>query len=89
MNGDTKTALRLTRAQRSHLEYALRNAERAKTFIQSPDIAVGRLGKVATTTLHFTRADGATFYAINKDVGSDLVGLDNAIKTLRAALGYD
>jgi hypothetical protein len=76
----------LTKTQRAILESALRNAERAMAFIQAPHIAVARMGTLATTTLHYTRADGATLYPIAKDIGSDLTGLDNCIQSLRRLL---
>ncbi len=79
----------LTRKVRTRLEYALRNAERAAAMLARPDVAVGYTGRPATTTLHYTRADGATFYAINKEIGSDLTGLLNAMQELRTILADD
>jgi hypothetical protein len=79
--------MKLTRTMRTRLEYALRNAERAQTFLQRSDVAVGRRGGPATTTVHYVRpADGDTFYAIDKDIGSDLCGLQSAITELRSVL---
>ena len=78
---------RLTRAQRREVETAIGELRRGMGFIANPRIAVGHLGRApATTTLHFTRADGATFYAINKEIGSDLCGFDFAIRALRRLL---
>jgi hypothetical protein len=78
---------RLTRAQRAAIETAMRHTERAQAFLARSDVAVGRLGTTATTTLHFTRQDGATFYPVAKECGSDLVGLAQAISGLRTLLG--
>lgn len=73
---------KLTKKQRTAIEYALRNAERAFMFIQSGHIVVARKGGPATTTLHYARADGSTLYEIDKQIGSDLTGLENTIKAL-------
>jgi hypothetical protein len=50
----------------------------------APSVAVARKGGPATTTLHYTRADGSTLYEVAKDIGSDLTGLDAGIKALTA-----
>lgn len=76
----------LTRKQRSAVESALRNAERARTYIHAPHIAVCRRDSVASTTLHYSRQDGASLYEVERRYGSDLVGLDNAIQELRNLL---
>ncbi len=80
--GDSPMA-KLTMKQRDELRYTLRNAERALAYIESPATAVCRVGSQATTTLHFSRAiDDRTLYEVNTDIGSDIVGLRNAIDSL-------
>ena len=77
---------KLTRKQTAAVEYALRNLERAKAYIMSKDVAVARRGNFASTTLHYSRADGSTLYEIDREIGSDLCGLDNGINTLKMLL---
>ena len=77
---------RLTLKQRRSIEFALRHAERAYAYIMADSMAVARKGGMATTTLHYTRADGSTLYEVAKDIGSDLTGLPTAIAELRSFL---
>jgi hypothetical protein len=77
---------RLTRKQTKSLEFALRHAVRALEYVMSPDVAIARKGGAATTTLHYTRADGAVLYEVCKDIGSDLTGLPTAVAELRTFL---
>lgn len=79
--------LSLTRVQRIHVESALRNVSRALTYLQRADIAVCRKGGPATTTLHYTRADGSTLYEVDKSIGSDLCGIESALEDLRRLIG--
>ncbi len=76
----------LTKADRRSIEYALRNAERALAYLRGDRVAVCVRKPVATTTLDYTRQDGAVLYEIDKAHGSDLVGIDNAIAELAAIL---
>lgn len=78
--------MNLTKKQRAAIECALRNAERAHAYIHDPRIAVCRRDSQATTTLHYSRPDGA-LYEVERAYGSDLTGLDNAIAELRSLLG--
>ncbi len=80
---------RLTRAQRGAIERALRHLMRARAYLLRSDIAVGRIGGPATTTLHYTRADGSTFFVLAKDIGSDLAGLGMAESELLRLLHFD
>lgn len=80
---------RLTRAQRGAIERALRHLMRGWEYLLRPDIAVGRIGCPATTTLHYTRADGSTFFALAKDIGSDLAGFGMAERELLQLLHFD
>jgi len=77
--------MKLTRKQTARIEYALRNAERAYTYIMRDDRAVAVKGGAATTALHYTRADGAVLYEVAKH-SSDIVGLESCIAELRSIL---
>jgi hypothetical protein len=78
---------KLTRKQRAELLRALGHAERAYRYLHHPDVAVCIRRHMATTTLDYTRpGDGAVLYEITKNVGSDLVGLEDAICCLSAIL---
>lgn len=77
---------KLTRRQTGDLEYVLRNLECAQSFLNQHDVSVARKSKLAITTLHYTRADGNTLYEIDKQIGSDLTGIGNAVGALRAFL---
>lgn len=77
---------KLTRVQKIHAESALSNAVRALKYLQQSDVAVCRKGGFASTTLHYTRADGSTLYEVDKGIGSDLCGLESAITDLRRLL---
>lgn len=74
---------KLTKKDREALRAVLRNAERARDFLHSDRIAVARVEKTPTTTLHYHRGkDSRCLYEIEKSYGSDLVGLDTAIGLL-------
>lgn len=78
---------KLTRNQRAALDYALRNAERTYNYILSDRIAVCAIQDCATTTLHYTNPTSKTcLYPLEKAYGSDLVGIQNTIQTLRSVL---
>lgn len=74
----------LTRKQLADLDVVFRHARRAREYLNNPAVAVARRGGVATTTLHYTRADGSVLYEVNKEYGSDLTGLDTAIAVLES-----
>ena len=74
----------LTRKQLAELDLAFRHARRAHDYLTRPDVAVARKGQPATTTLHYTRADGSTLYEVNKEYGSDLTGLETAMSVLES-----
>ena len=77
---------RLTRATRRAIEAALYDARRARDYIMAPSTAVCIRGTMATTTLHYTRGDGAVLYEEEREYGSDLCGLSDAIRRLEALL---
>ena len=72
----------LSKRQRHDLEQVQALLMRVQNWLLSDGIAIARTGGVATTTLHYTRADGATLYPITKDIGCDLVLLGTAISDL-------
>lgn len=73
---------RMTRVQRRDIERALYHVKRAAAYINRPDTAVAKVDNMATTTLHYTRADGRVLYEVAKDIGSDLCGLSDCIRIL-------
>lgn len=73
-----------TKKQMSQLDFVLQNLERAERFLMKDYIAIARKGGLATTTLHYTRADGATLYELRKEYGSDLTGLQSGIQALKS-----
>lgn len=77
---------RMTKAQRGQLEAALYHAKRALAYIDRDNIAVCLKGDKATTTLHYTREDGSSLYPLCKDIGSDLCGLQDAVRILQNIL---
>jgi hypothetical protein len=73
---------RLTRKQARHLQQAVDHLTRAINYLAWPNVVVARRGDRPTTTLHYTRPDGAVLYEVNKDIGSDLTGLEMGRKAL-------
>lgn len=81
---------KMLKRTRRDLELVLLDLKRAKDFIAKADIAVCRVGGVATTTLHMQRQlDGKVFYEVNKSIGSNLCGLDEGIRKLEHLLAPD
>jgi len=72
-----------THKQIREIERCLYRLELARAFLKRTDVAVAIKGKLATTTLHYTRGDGNTLYEIDKEIGSDLTGFDWGIEHLR------
>ena len=90
---------KLTRQQRNDIEYCLRHVQRAADYINSARISICRRDDVPTTTLHFTRqplppalvsarfpAGNYTLYEVAKDIGSDLCGIQDALRRLNDML---
>lgn len=77
---------KLTKAQRAAIERALYDAKRAFRYVMADGIAVARKDTKATTTLHYSRSDGASLYEVEKHYGSDLCGLADAIRRLEQVL---
>ena len=78
--------MRLSKAIRARIEFALRNAERAHAYIMRADHAVCIRRDLATTTLDYTRPDGSVLYEVTREYGSDLTGLKSSIAELRSLL---
>ena len=75
--------MKLTKAAREELRYALRNLERGFDYLMNPDVVVTRKSRMASADVfHRTGFDDTRLSAITKEYGSDLVGLKNAIDAL-------
>lgn len=75
----------LTRKQRASLESVLYHIKRAEKYLYSPDTAIARRSH-GTTTLDYVRADGKALYEVDKEIGSDLCGIRDAIQYLERFL---
>lgn len=73
---------KLTQKQIGYLDMISRRLNDVEKFILSNEIAVCRKGGKATTSLHYSRDDGAVLYEINKRVGSQLSQLFEARRQL-------
>lgn len=78
--------MKLTRRHRRELEQVESDLQRALDYVRRPDIAVAHKRGPATTTLHYTRPDGATLYELAKDIGSNLTGLESGLVRVRRML---
>ena len=77
---------RLSKNQRHQLSEALRHAERALAYIMQPTVEVCR-HSTGTSTCEYTRAEEPRHLVpMCKDIGSDLCGLEFAIRGLKAFL---
>ena len=77
----------MLKRDRRELELIMLDLKRAHDYIQSQRVAVCIIGGVATTTLHMTRPmDGAVFYEVNKQTGSQLTGLAEGMRKLERML---
>lgn len=76
---------KLTKAQASALRHILDHISRGQAFIMSERIAVARRADQATTTAHYVRAqDGACLYELDKEIGSELTLIHNAVEKLNS-----
>lgn len=80
---------KLTKAQVRALESVLYHAKRADRYLNLADTAVCLRASVASTTLHYSRADGQALYEVQKEYGSDLCGMSDAIRILEQFLADD
>ena len=79
--------MKLRKCDRVRLESAIEDIRRGHAFIMSESVAVAKVDRHATTTLHYTRTiDGRVLYEVNKDVGSLLCVLTSGIKRLEGLL---
>jgi hypothetical protein len=75
--------MKVSRAMKLRIEYALRNAMRAHRYLQRTDVAICKRDTAATTTSHYSRQpDGACLIEVNRHIGSDLTGLQSCIASL-------
>ena len=77
---------KLTRYQRSELESILYHAKRAQEYIQKPKIVIACEENYASTTLHFVRKAVMILYPLDKNIGSDITGLYDAVRLLERLL---
>ena len=77
---------KLTKAQKHTLSRAYQAISRAETYLMSPNLAIARRCDYASTTLHYTRSDGAILYEVQKEYGSDLTGIFEAKRLLNTLL---
>ena len=76
----------LTRKQIESLEAVLYHAKRAEKYIYSPGVAVA-IRSHGTTALDYKRdVDNKALYEVEKEYGSDLCGLRDAIQRLERFL---
>lgn len=74
---------KLTKKDRRKLEAVLEDIERAFTYIHGEEVAVCRVSRQATTTLHYTRQlDDRALYEVERRIGSDLCRLEVARNAL-------
>lgn len=78
--------VKLRKKDRVVLQRVLTDLERGQAYLRQPSILIGYTGGVATTTLHFVNARGEVFYALDKEIGSELALLHNGIRVLREVL---
>ena len=78
--------MRLTNKAREELRRSLADMERGLAFLKSERNAFCRREEHATTTLHYTRADGAVLHEMNRDCGSELQLLEHGAERLAAFL---
>ena len=78
----------LTKRQIGKLENILYHLKRAKRYLDATNVRVCRVDRMATTTLHYTCAarPDESLYSVDKYIGSDLCGLQDAEEQLLAIL---
>ena len=76
---------KLTAAQQRALETIAYHLNRAQAFLSKPDVIVAmkKSHPVPTTTLDFILPDGTVAFAIDKEIGSDLAGLEMGMQYLK------
>lgn len=77
---------KITQKQRAELNRAADHLARALEFIARSDVTVCRRRNIATTTLDYSRADGAVVTEINKEIGSDFAMASTALHEIRVFL---
>ena len=77
--------LKLTKAQRAEIDYAIRHLERAQRYLDSPDTFIARRTSSVASNV-YTTDTGDRVYSATKGCGSDYVALASGIQALRAFL---
>ena len=77
---------KLTRKQLGHIRAALDALSDAERYIFREKTAVCHREQCATTTLHYTRADGSVLYEVEKEYGSHLCRLSDVKRNLERLL---
>jgi len=72
----------LTKKQQRQVEGALAELKEGMAFLMQPDILLCRKTSTASTTLHFSNAQGEHCYSFNKECGSKFQILQNGIRSL-------
>lgn len=78
---------KLSKATKNNINEVIVDLRKGINYIKSEKTALCRKDKTATTTLHFTRkCDNAVLYELNKDIGSELNYIYNALCNLEKLL---
>ena len=79
---------KLTAAQTRSIETVLYHLERSHKYLMDDSTILARKKSMATTTLDFLLPDGAAAYATDKQIGSDIAGLEMGMDYLRNFLSF-
>jgi len=79
---------KLTAAQTRSIETVLYHLNRAHKYINQPDVVLAIKKYIATTTLDFTLPDGTVAFQVDKQIGSDIAGLEMGIDYLNNFLTF-
>ena len=75
--------MKLTKQAKAELSRVLSHLHRANEYIKKPDTVIARVSTNPTTTIHYTRAiDNTCLYSVDKEIGSDLTGLQQGLNDL-------
>lgn len=78
---------KLTKAQKASISQALYHAERAQKFLMSPGVHIVKESQTTSfPASSWTNGEGKQGIAITKEYGSNLVGIWDAIRTLKSLL---
>ena len=77
---------KLTQKQRAELSRAADHLQRALAYVNRPSVALCIRRDIATTTLDYSRADGAVVTEICKDIGSEFAMASTALHEILSFL---